>query len=327
MLGSAFFRPLAGLCLASALALGSSAAQADYPEQPLVIVVPTPAGTVNDTVARLFGQELTAAWGQPVIVENRPGASSSIGTRQVARAAKDGYTALLTFTVHVQNPHLYPKLDYDAIEDFAPISKLAFSSTILAVTPDFPARTVKELVDKVRAAPGTYAYGSYGAGTTGHILGELLREQAGLDMSHIAYNGGTALATDMLGGHVTIGMIAVGTAMPHLKAGRIVPLAITGGQRSALLPDVPTFTEAGYQGFEPDAWMGLLFPAGVPRDRVQALSAKVAEIGQRPEIQRRLLDLNLDPVVSTPEAYAQTLREDYAKWGEIIRRAGIQGPQ
>lgn len=317
----------AALALSPALSLPAWAQQGNWPNKPLRVICPYPPGGSADTITRFVSDRISRDLGQPVIVENRPGASSSIGTRQVARAAKDGYTALLTFTVHVQNPHLYPKLDYDAIEDFAPISQLAFSSTILAVTPDFPARNVKELVDKVRAEPGVYAYGSYGAGTTGHILGELLREQAGLDMSHIAYNGGTALATDMLGGHVKIGMIAVGTAMPHLKSGRIVPLAITGGQRSALLPDVPTFAEAGYEGFEPDAWMGLLFPAGVPQDRVQALSAKVAQIGQRPEIQRKLLDLNLDPVVSTPEAYAQTLRDDYAKWGEIIRRVGIQGPQ
>jgi len=321
-----FARPgavAAALLLSAALCAMPAAGQGTYPARPLTIVVPSVAGNVNDAVARLIGQELTKAWNQPVIVENRPGASTTTGTKYVARAAKDGYTALLTFTAHVQNPSLYPRSGYDPITDFAPVSEVAISSTILAVSPDFPARTLPELAALVKAHPGSYAYGSYGAGTTGHILGELLKREAGLDMNHVAYKGGAPLATDLAAGHVKIGLIAVGTAMPLLQAGKIVPVAIAGDQRSDLLPKVPTFREAGYRGFEPEAWMGLLFPAGVPKARVDALSQQVARIVRLPEIAQRMRDLNLVPVGSTPDAFAAVMKADRDKWSRIIQDVGI----
>ncbi|NOV26832.1 tripartite tricarboxylate transporter substrate binding protein [Cupriavidus necator] len=294
-----------------------------YPSRPLTIVVPSVAGNVNDAVARLIGQELTRSWGQPVIVDNKPGAGTTTGTKYVARAARDGYTALLTFTAHVQNPSLYRGIGYDPIADFTPVSEVAISSTILAVSPDFPARTLPEVVALLKANPGKYPYGSYGAGTTGHILGELLKREAGLQMEHVAYKGGAPLATDLAAGHVKLGFIAVGTAMPLLQGGKLVPVAIAGAERSALLPRVPTFREAGYQGFEPDAWMGLLFPAGVPRARVEALSREVARIVRLPEIAKKMQDLNLVPVGGTPEAFATVMKNDRDKWSRIIRDVGI----
>ena len=307
---------------AAAVAADPAAAE-PYPSRPLTIVVPSVAGNVNDAVARLIGQELTRSWGQPVIVDNKPGAGTTTGTKYVARAAKDGYTALLTFTAHVQNPSLYRGTGYDPIADFTPVSEVAISSTILAVSPDFPARTLPEVVALLKANPGKYPYGSYGAGTTGHILGELLKREAGLQMEHVAYKGGAPLATDLAAGHVKLGFIAVGTAMPLLQGGKLVPVAIAGAERSALLPKVPTFREAGYQGFEPDAWMGLLFPAGVPRARVDALSREVARIVRLPEIAKKMQDLNLVPVGSTPEAFATVLKNDRDKWSRIIRDVGI----
>ncbi|MDQ0139536.1 tripartite tricarboxylate transporter substrate binding protein [Cupriavidus necator] len=294
-----------------------------YPSRPLTIVVPSVAGNVNDAVARLIGQALTRSWGQPVIVDNKPGAGTTTGTKYVARAARDGYTALLTFTAHVQNPSLYRGIGYDPIADFTPVSEVAISSTILAVSPDFPARTLPEVVALLKANPGKYPYGSYGAGTTGHILGELLKREAGLQMEHVAYKGGAPLATDLAAGHVKLGFIAVGTAMPLLQGGKLVPVAIAGAERSALLPRVPTFREAGYQGFEPDAWMGLLFPAGVPRARVEALSREVARIVRLPEVAKKMQDLNLVPVGGTPEAFATVMKNDRDKWGRIIRDVGI----
>ncbi|NUT17214.1 MAG: tripartite tricarboxylate transporter substrate binding protein [Cupriavidus sp.] len=307
---------------AAAVAADPAAAE-PYPSRPLTIVVPSVAGNVNDAVARLIGQELTRSWGQPVIVDNKPGAGTTTGTKYVARAAKDGYTALLTFTAHVQNPSLYRGIGYDPIADFTPVSEVAISSTILAVSPDFPARTLPEVVALLKANPGKYPYGSYGAGTTGHILGELLKREAGLQMEHVAYKGGAPLATDLAAGHVKLGFIAVGTAMPLLQGGKLVPVALAGAQRSTLLPRVPTFREAGYQGFEPDAWMGLLFPAGVPRARVDALSREVARIVRLPQIARKMQDLNLVPVGSTPEAFATVLKNDRDKWSRIIRDVGI----
>ncbi|NUO84783.1 MAG: tripartite tricarboxylate transporter substrate binding protein [Cupriavidus sp.] len=307
---------------AAAVAADPAAAE-PYPSRPLTIVVPSVAGNVNDAVARLIGQELTRSWGQPVIVDNKPGAGTTTGTKYVARAAKDGYTALLTFTAHVQNPSLYRGIGYDPIADFTPVSEVAISSTVLAVSPDFPARTLPEVVALLKANPGKYPYGSYGAGTTGHILGELLKREAGLQMEHVAYKGGAPLATDLAAGHVKLGFIAVGTAMPLLQGGKLVPVALAGAERSTLLPRVPTFREAGYQGFEPDAWMGLLFPAGVPRARVDALSREVARIVRLPQIARKMQDLNLVPVGSTPEAFATVLKNDRDKWSRIIRDVGI----
>ncbi|MFJ4289477.1 Bug family tripartite tricarboxylate transporter substrate binding protein [Cupriavidus sp. NPDC089707] len=321
---------LAALAASTAASTVATARAADspsdteaYPSRPLTIVVPSVAGNVNDAVARLIGQELTRAWGQPVIVDNKPGAGTTTGTKHVARAARDGYTALLTFTAHVQNPSLYPRIGYDPIADFTPVSEVAISSTILAVSPDFPVRTLPELVALVKANPGKYPYGSYGAGTTGHILGELLKREAGLQMEHVAYKGGAPLATDLAAGHVKIGFIAVGTAMPLLQGGKLIPVAMAGAERSALLPRVPTFREAGYKGFEPDAWMGLLFPAGVPKARVEALSREVARIVRMPEIAKKMQDLNLVPVGNTPEAFAAVLKSDRDKWSRVIRDVGI----
>ncbi|KAI3597042.1 BUG/TctC family periplasmic protein [Cupriavidus necator H850] len=307
----------------AAICAADPASAEPYPSRPLTIVVPSVAGNVNDAVARLIGQELTRSWGQPVIVDNKPGAGTTTGTKYVARAAKDGYTALLTFTAHVQNPSLYRGIGYDPIADFTPVSEVAISSTILAVSPDFPARTLPEVVALLKANPGKYPYGSYGAGTTGHILGELLKREAGLQMEHVAYKGGAPLATDLAAGHVKLGFIAVGTAMPLLQGGKLVPVAIAGAERSALLPKVATFREAGYKGFEPDAWMGLVFPAGVPKARVDALSREVARIVRLPEIAKKMQDLNLVPVGGTPEAFATVMKNDRDKWSRIISDVGI----
>ena len=295
-----------------------------YPAKPLTIVVPAVAGNVNDAVARLIGQELTQAWGQPVIVENRPGAGATTGTKFVAQAPKDGYTALLSFTAHVQNPSLFPNIGYDPIKDFAAVSEVATSATILAVSPDFSVRSLPELVALVKANPGKYPYGSYGTGTTGHILGELLKREAGLQMEHVAYKGGGPLATDLAAGHVKLGLIAVGTARPLLQSGRLVPVAITGAKRSDLLPDVPTFLEAGYKGFEPDAWMGLLMPAGTPPARVAALSKEIARIVRLPEIDKRMRELNLVPIGNTPQEFDAVLKSDLDKWARFVRELGIK---
>lgn len=313
----------AALMLAWAATGAAWGADEVYPARPITIVVPSATGNVNDAVARLVGAELTARWGQPVIVLNKPGAGTEIGTRFVANAEKDGYTALLTYTAHVQNPALYKSLSYDPIADFAPVSQVAYSSTILAAHPGFEAQTFADLVALVKANPGKYFYGSYGAGTTGHILGELLKKEAGLQMDHVAYKGGAPLATDMIAGHVKFGFIAVGTVMPYLKAGTLKPLAITGSVRSPLLPAVPTFLEAGYRGFEPDAWMGLLFPAGVPTQRVDAFARAVAEIVRRPEMQRRFAELNLVAIGSTPAQFAAVLSADLQKWATVIEQVGM----
>jgi tripartite-type tricarboxylate transporter receptor subunit TctC len=300
------------------------AAKADgFPNKPITIVVPSTAGNVNDAVARMLGQELQAAWGQPVIVENRPGAGAVTGTKHVLASPKDGYTLLLTFTAHVQNPSLIKNTGYDPVKDFAAISEVALSSVMLVTSPQFEGRTVADIVRLAKEKPGQLAYGSYGAGTTGHILGEQFKRAAGIDVMHVAYKGGAPLVNDLAAGHVPFGWAPVGTAIALVKAGKLRPVAFAGEQRSALLPDVPTMAEAGYKGFEPDAWMGLLAPAGVPADRVNALSAQVARIVHKPEVAQRMRELNLVPVGSTAAQFQAKLASDLAHWTRLIRELNI----
>lgn len=323
ILNTSFARVL----LFTAATVGFSAAapaQEKYPAKPITLVIPSVAGSIQDVVARVIGQEITKAWGQPVIVENKPGAGTTIGTRYVAAAPKDGYTALLTFTGHVQNPSFFPQRGYDPVRDFSGVSKIGLSSTVLVVSPDFPVRTLAEVLALVKANPGKYAYGTYGAGTTGHIMGELLKREAGLDMIPVHYKGGAPLSTDLVGGQVKIGYIAVGSALPLLKSGRLIPVAVGGSQRSPLLPTVATFDEAGYKGFEMDAWMGLLAPAGTPKPRIEALSREIARIVRLPEIQQKLKDQAFDAVGSTPEEMDRVLREDSEKWARLITQLGIK---
>jgi tripartite-type tricarboxylate transporter receptor subunit TctC len=320
------FRYLWTGCMAMLVSASSvtAAEPRNYPIRPITFVVPSVAGNVNDAAARLIGQELTKTWGQAVVVENRPGAGTTTGTKYVAKSPKDGYTALLTFTAHIQNPSLFPNIGYDPIKDFETVSLIAKSSVILAVSPDSPYKTIAQLVAAVKASPGTLSYGSYGSGTTGHILGELLKRDAGMDIQHVPYKGGAPLANDLAAGHIKIGMIAVGTAMPLLQAGKIIPLAITGEKRSELLPKVPTFSESGFKGFEPDAWMGLLFPAGTPKEYSEVLSREIGRIVRLPEITTRLHGLVLEPVGNSPDEFARVLKNDMDKWSQLIQQLGIK---
>ena len=269
------FRYLWTGCMAMLVSASSvtAAEPRNYPIRPITFVVPSVAGNVNDAVARLIGQELTKTWGQAVVVENRPGAGTTTGTKYVAKSPKDGYTALLTFTAHIQNPSLFPNIGYDPIKDFETVSLIAKSSVILAVSPDSPYKTIAQLV---------------------------------------------------AAGHIKIGMIAVGTAMPLLQAGKIIPLAITGEKRSELLPKVPTFLESGYKGFEPDAWMGLLFPAGTPKEYSELLSREIGRIVRLPEITTRLHGLVLEPVGNSPDEFARILKNDMDKWSQLIQQLGIK---
>ncbi|MBQ0130836.1 MAG: tripartite tricarboxylate transporter substrate binding protein [Comamonas sp.] len=325
-------RTLLPTAVAAVLALSAPCVQAQsavdkpegYPSKPVTIIVPSSAGNVNDAVARILGQELQAAWGQPVVVENRPGAGTVTGTRYVKDASKDGHTLLLTFTAHVQNPSLIKNTGYDPVNDFTAVSEVALSSVVLVANPQFEAQTVADIVKLVKSKPGELAYGSYGMGPTGHILGEQFKHEAGLNLMHIAYKGGAPLATDLAAGHIGFGWIAVGTAMPLLKAGKLRPVAFAGAKRSALMPDVPTMGELGYKGFEPDAWMGLLAPSGVPADRVAALSAQIARIVHKPEVAQRMREMNLVPVGSSAADFQKKLASDLAYWSKAIHTLQIK---
>jgi len=316
------------LAIAAALAAATAAAPtlaADpYPAQPVTMVVPFPPGAITDNIARLLAGELSTMWKQPVVVENRAGASGVIGASQVARAPKDGHTALFTITTHVQLPWLMARMPYDSVRDFVPVSQIALSRSILAVGPGFPATDMKDFVARLKDAPGRHSYGSYGNGTTGHIIGELFKRQAGVDLVHVPYKGGAPLVTDLLAGHIQIAIVDAGTSTPHLKAGKYRALAIIGTKRSPALPNVPTFQELGLEGFEPYAWMGVFMPSGVPKERVDRMSADLARIVARPDIQRRLQELNLEPVGNSSEEFTEVLRRDSAIWKDVIELGGVR---
>ena len=230
---------------------------------------------------------------------------------------------LFTYTAHVQTPALRKNLPFDAIRDFAPISHIALSANIVAVLPGFPANTLDELITMVRASPGKYAYGTFGNATSAHIAGELLKRDARLDMAHVPYKGAAPLLVDLLAGHVPIGFVDSGSSMPHLKAGRLKALVINGTRRSSLLPAVPTFLEAGYKGFEPYGWIGALFPAGVPAERVTLMSSEMARIVKTPQMQQKLRDLNLEPLGSNASDFATVLANDLVSWSRLVTELGI----
>lgn len=295
-----------------------------YPAQPITLVVPSAPGGIVDTTARLVAGEMSANWKVPVLVDNKPGANSIVGTTFVSRAPKDGYTVLFTYTAHVQTVSLNTALPYDPLKDFSPLAQIGMSNNILAVLPGFPANTLAEFVDLVRRSPGKYSYGTFGNASSAHINGETLKREAKLDMTHVPYKGGAPLVADLLAGHVPVAMSDVGTAMPHLRAGKIKPLAINGVRRSSLLPDVPTFAEAGYKGFEPIGWIGVLFPAGVPAERVSAMSAELMRIVKLPQIQQRLRELNIDPTGIGSQEFGKVLAEDMKTWGRLVGELNIR---
>ncbi|WPG37004.1 tripartite tricarboxylate transporter substrate binding protein [Variovorax sp. EBFNA2] len=315
-----------GLALAALFALPAAAQQApaDYPSQPVTLVVPFPAGGITDNMARLVAQELGTAWGKPVVVDNRVGASGTIGAAAVARAPKDGHTALFTITTHVQMPALQRKLSYDAVKDFAAVSQIGISTSALVVTPDVPAKTLAALVTLLKAEPGKYSYGSTGVATTSHIYGELFKKEAGVDMPHVPYKGAAPMVTDLLGGHIRVAVLDTGTALPHLQSGKLRALAALGTQRSATLPQVATFQQAGYAGFEPYAWIALFLPAGTPQPRVDKMSKAVAAIVAKPEVQKKMRDMNIEPVGSTAAEFSVVLRQDADTWKRVIDKTGIR---
>lgn len=314
-----FTKGLAMLALAPSLV----SAQA-YPNKPIRIVVPYPAGGGTDIIARMLGQKLSEAWGQPVNVENRPGASGILGNDLVAKAAPDGYTVLLGITTMVQMPHLNPKLPYDVFKDFTPIAQLALSSNLFTVPANSPANNLREFIAMAKAEPQKYSYGTFGAGTTSHLHGELFNLQAGVKLTHVPFQGGAPLATALMGGQVPAGLLDLTSARAHLTSGRMKFLAISGARRFSGLPNVQTFAEQGLKDFEAAGWFGMFLPAGAPADVTARLGAEVARIMKLPDVQARVNDIGLLPVESSPEHFAATLKSDFAVWGRVVRDAQIK---
>ena len=315
-------RILALLLVALASTAGAQAQK--YPDRLVRIVVPYPAGGGSDTMARLVAQRLTEMWGQPVIVENKPGASGNIGLEGVARSAGDGYTLVLMPSNHSINPPLFGNLPFDPIKDFTPIVAVGSSPVFVAVNSSVPIRTVGELIAKLRASPGSLSYASCGNGTPQHLAGELMKATARIDMTHIPYKGCSVAIPDLLSGQVQVGFSTVANFNPHIKSGKLTGLAVTSKTRSALAPDIPTVAESGLAGYDVDVWFGLLGPAKMPPAVVEKINKDVNAILANRDIRDKLLQQYYEPMGGTPEQFANLIQTDLVRWGSLIRAVGIK---
>jgi tripartite-type tricarboxylate transporter receptor subunit TctC len=302
---------------------GSANAQSLAGKQ-IRLIVPFPAGGPTDIVARPLAQMLGDALQSNVLVDNRGGAGGSIGAEVVARAAPDGYTLLFAFSSYVVNPTLFDKIPYDPAKDFDPVTLAVTSTTVLTVNPMVPATTVKELVDLIKANPGKYSYSTAGAGTQAHLSGEQFRLLLGLDLVHVPYNGGAPAIMAVVGGHTPIGFSSPAASIAQIQQGNVRALAVTGNKRSRILPNVPTMAEAGYPGIVGDSWVGVLVPAGTPKDIIGLLQREIARIIAAPDMQARLAELGYDPVASTPDEFGTRIKTEIATWGQVIRAAHIK---
>jgi tripartite-type tricarboxylate transporter receptor subunit TctC len=295
-----------------------------YPARPVRLIVAFAPGGVTDTFARLMGQKLSERLGQQFFVENITGATGNIGTGLAAKAAPDGYTLLFAFSSYVVNPTLFNRIPYDPYKDFEPVTLAVTSTTVVTIHPSVPAKTVKDLVALIRANPGKYSYASAGAGTQAHLAGEQFRLSLGLDLVHVPFNGGGPAIAAVVGGHTPIGFSSPAASIPQIKEGNVRALAITSKTRSQILPDVPTMTEAGYPEIEGDSWVGVLVPAGTPKDIISLLHRDIVTIIALPDMKSRLGELGYDLIGSTPEEFATRIKVEIENWAKVIRAANIK---
>ncbi|MSP98036.1 MAG: tripartite tricarboxylate transporter substrate binding protein [Betaproteobacteria bacterium] len=299
------------------------AAESAYPTRPVRLVVPFAVGGSSDIIARMIGAKLTEAWSQPVVIDNRAGGGTIIGTDLVAKAAPDGYTILLGTNVNAVNETLVRKLPYDFARDFAPVTQLAASPNVLLVGPSIPVRSLRDFIAFAKARPGQLSYGSSGNGGTGHIAMEMLKSAADIDLVHIPYKGGGPALNALLGGEAPVLINSIIPAVPQIKAGRVVALGVTSSRRSSTLPNVPTIAEAGIPGFEAIGWFGFYVPAATPAGIVNRLNRQVTRILASPEISERLAVQGAEPVGNSPQELASFTRSEIAKWRKVIQGARI----
>jgi tripartite-type tricarboxylate transporter receptor subunit TctC len=295
-----------------------------YPARPVRLIVAFAPGGVTDTFARLMGQKLGERLGQQFFVENITGATGNIGTGLAAKAAPDGYTLLFAFSSYVVNPTLFNRIPYDSYKDFEPVTLAVASTTVVTIHPSVPAKTVKDLVALIKANPGKYSYASAGAGTQAHLAGEQFRLLLGLDLVHVPFNGGGPAIAAVVGGHTPIGFSSPAASIPQIKEGNVRALGITSKTRSQILPDVPTMTEAGYREIEGDSWVGVLAPAGTPKDIISLLHREIVRIIALPDMKARLGELGYDLIGSTPEEFATRIKVEIENWAKVIRAANIK---
>jgi tripartite-type tricarboxylate transporter receptor subunit TctC len=304
----------------------TAAAQAqNYPAKPVRVITPFTAGSAIDTLARVLGQKLGDTWGQQVVIDNRIGANGIIGTEAAARAPPDGYTVYLgNISTLAVNPHLYLKLPYDALRDFAPVTLAASIPVVLVVHPSLPVKSVRELIALAKAHPGQLNYASGGTGSAQHLPMEMLRVDTGINIVHVPYKGLGPAFSDVLGGQVPMMFTGVSNVVPYMKTGRLRVLAIGSPKRSSSLPEVSTVAEAGVPGFDFDSWTGYLVPVGTPANLIAKLHADITRTLTAPDVRDKLVTLGFDLVGGTPDAFATLIRNDIARFGKLIKAAGIR---
>jgi tripartite-type tricarboxylate transporter receptor subunit TctC len=320
-------RILVATLLASGFLSVAAAAQGtDYPVRPVTMVVPASPGGVTDSLGRMLAQRFTEAWGQQVIVENKPGANNQIAAEYVTKSAPDGYTLFIApESTFVVNPSLYPKLPYDPLKGFTPITGLVTINQALVANPAVPVRNVKDLVALAKQRPGEINYGTFGAGSSGHLNMELLQAHAGAKFQAVHYKGATPALTDVIAGHIQMMFISVGSAVPQWKAGKVKMLAVGAAKRMALLPEIPTVAESGLPGFEAVSWFGLFGPPGMPAEIVAAINDDVRKIFSDPNIKQNFLNRQyFESIAGTPEQLAKSIKSDEPKWRKLIREAKVQ---
>ncbi|MGZ5032963.1 MAG: Bug family tripartite tricarboxylate transporter substrate binding protein [Usitatibacter sp.] len=308
----------------AALAVVAGSAAAQYPTKPVTMIVPWPPGGPSDMAARPLGQGLSQGLGKPFVIENRGGASGNIGTAYVAKQAPaDGYTVLVTSSSPIViNPSLYKQMAFDPAKDLVPITNVIRVPLVLAVHPSVPAKNLKELLAYIKSQGGRFQYASSGSGTPQHLTAELFRTVAKLDLVHIPYKGSAPAITDALGGHVPMIFDSTVAIVPHLKAGKLRPIAITSARRSPLLPDVPTFAEAGLPGVESYAWYGFFARAGTPKDVIDKLNAEAIKVMKGPDFKNVFAETGSDFVGDTPENFARFVKAETVKWAKIVKESG-----
>ncbi|GGH51593.1 MFS transporter [Comamonas phosphati] len=314
---------LASLAVAAAGALPLGAAAQNYPAKPVTIIVPFSAGGTTDILARIMSQGLTSELGQPVVVDNKPGAGGNIGAALAARSPADGYTLFMgTVGTHAINQSLYKKLPYDPVQDFVPLTRVATVPNLLVSNPSQPFKTVKELIAYAKANPGKVTYGSPGAGASPHVSGELFRSMTGTDLLHVPYKGSAPAMTDLLGNQIAIMFDNLPSAIQHVRSGKLRPIAITTAKRSPELPEVPTIAEAGVPGYEATSWFGLWVPAKTPTDVQAKLYAAIVKVLKDPAVAKKITDQGGEVAIDTQAGFAAYIKAEATKWGKVVKDSG-----
>jgi tripartite-type tricarboxylate transporter receptor subunit TctC len=304
--------------------VGAAGAQEAYPSRPVRFILPFPPGGGTDILGRLIAERLSAGLGQPVVTENRGGAGGNVGAEAAAHSAPDGYTIVLVAPSLAISPSLYSKLNYDPVKDLAPVSLVATVPNVMLTNPSVEAKNLQEFIALALARPGAMNYGSGGAGTSNHLAGELFNIVTGAKLVHVPYKGVNLAMQGVLAGEIHLVFIGIPAALPHIKAARLRALALVAPQRSPALPEVPTAAEAGLKDFEVTTWYGVMTPAGTPRPIVTRLNAELGKIMHTADVKERLAGMATDPLTSTPEEFAAYLKQEIAKWGDVVRKANLK---